>query len=858
MYHGKTLLFDESSRILQFASYNYDISIEEIFTTLLFGGTVCVPSEFDRKNNLVHVIRRMKVNTIDVTPSLASILDPKSLPDVEICLVGGESLTRDVYEKWSHCVKLFNVYGPTECTIQCTATDFRESDYEFGSIGKAMGCVTWVVDIEDHTKLLPIGAIGELLIEGPIVGRGYLHDEERTAAAFVDPPPWLMGLRETMPGKLYKTGDLVRYLEDGSLAFVGRKDNQVKIRGQRIELEEIEHHVRQALSVSNVLEISITGVAAEIIKSKANGPSRLVVFLESRLCDAEIGREEQKISTSIPSSKLFMSLCSFISAQLAKSLPSHMIPSAFVPLQHIPIGPAGKLDHRYLQDLGSNVLTTSATSVDGREQRHPATPQELTLQEIWAEALSLKKETISLDDNFLQLGGDSIAAMRVVELARVKNLSLNLSQLFANPQLSVLASQLAQDRIGKSPELRGDHLFCKIRELERLLHQKRVPSPGGPLGTPKTIFLTGATGFLGIRFLRRLLTLPVKVIALARPLDGHTAVERVARSAKLIGWRQNSRLENLEVWSGNLALQNLGLDDQQIRFLHSEVDVIVHNGAIVNWNADYETMKAVNVDSTIYLLRAAQTSYRQPRFKFISGGISAADRSCVDELSTCLQLSDACGYVQTKFVSESLVKHCSMWSKHSGGQFLSIMPGLIIGGLEDGAANSDDFIWRLAAAVIDVGGYNEEDAKNWLYITSADRVADILVDHMAVDARLERVDIEEGITVQDFWGIFRDDFGYDIKPLPKQAWMQSIKNLLDSVGPSHVFYVAQRFLEDSDWIIGSGVSALSPPAERELIKRCIHQNIRSLRASNFFGGNPPDSGNQAVKLFKRSGMGSHK
>ncbi|KAK1911190.1 hypothetical protein P3342_011792 [Pyrenophora teres f. teres] len=144
---------------------------------------------------------------------------------------------------------LINGYGPTECCIVCAGYTTTQA-FTTGTIGRAIASVSWVVDPENHHRLAPLGSVGELLVEGPILARGYLNDAEKTAAAFIEDPAWLMDGCQGYAGRhgrLYKTGDLVQYNDDGNLVCVGRKDSQVKLRGQRIELGEIEHHLRECL-----------------------------------------------------------------------------------------------------------------------------------------------------------------------------------------------------------------------------------------------------------------------------------------------------------------------------------------------------------------------------------------------------------------------------------------------------------------------------------------------------------------------------------------------------------------------------------------------------------------------------------
>ena len=232
--HGRAFGFNSGSRVLQFSAYTFDACIAEIFTTLIFGGTICVPSESDRLSNLAGAISTLDVNWTFLTTSVARLLEPEAVPGIKTILFGGEPNTSADYERWmTNQRRVVGVYGPTECCVYCAGHDASEV---IGSslLGRPVGSVGWVVEPGDHNKLAPLGAIGELLVEGPTLARGYLNDKEKTALAFIENPSWLV---QDGPGykgriaRLYKTGDLVQYTSngDGTLRYMGRKDTQVKV-----------------------------------------------------------------------------------------------------------------------------------------------------------------------------------------------------------------------------------------------------------------------------------------------------------------------------------------------------------------------------------------------------------------------------------------------------------------------------------------------------------------------------------------------------------------------------------------------------------------------------------------------------
>ncbi|KAI4248827.1 MAG: hypothetical protein L6R40_000838 [Gallowayella cf. fulva] len=257
-YQAKIMGYTVNTRLFDFASYSFDVAISNIFSMLACGGCLCIPSEDDRKNHLERSIVSLHVNALDLTPSIIQLLSPERLPELCLLTLGGEPLrAADVY-KWCGKVRICNAYGPSECTPTSTINCNPLDPYKATDIGKGAGVVTWVVDPDNHEELLPPGCTGELLLEGPLVGIGYLNDAAKTAAAFVKDPKWLLrgfASRTGRHGRLYKTGDLVKYNEDGSLVFVRRKDTQVKIRGQRVEPGEIEAVLRSHENVDDAIVV---------------------------------------------------------------------------------------------------------------------------------------------------------------------------------------------------------------------------------------------------------------------------------------------------------------------------------------------------------------------------------------------------------------------------------------------------------------------------------------------------------------------------------------------------------------------------------------------------------------------------
>ncbi|KAI1200699.1 peptide synthetase [Nemania serpens] len=428
--------YTSHSRVLDFASYAFDVCIDCLLCTLSVGGCLCIPSDADRVNDLSGAIRKMSVNMAHMTPSVARVLEPDIIPSLEVLGLGGEAISAGDSSIWSKTTKVVNAYGPSECTVGCTINSDvgAESHKPHISIGRGVGAAIWIVEPTDHEQLLPVGAVGELLVEGPIVGPGYLNEPEKTAAVFIHDPKWLLAGSPTHPGRkgrLYKTGDLVRYDTDGTILFVGRADQQVKLRGQRIELAEIEYHMRDKLPPGARLAIEVI---------KPGGPSgepMLVAFISER---AGLVQEAESLLSDSHTPRVQDTLTN-MSSLLSEDLPIYMIPAAYIPLQTMPLLVSAKTDRKRLRELGSSLsrkdlASYAATTAPGRE---PSTAMESKLAEAWCKILGTDTN-VSAHDNFFVIGGDSLRAMKLVAEARTLGISLTVAEIFSNPVLSDMAT----------------------------------------------------------------------------------------------------------------------------------------------------------------------------------------------------------------------------------------------------------------------------------------------------------------------------------------------------------------------------------------------------------------------------------
>jgi amino acid adenylation domain-containing protein len=423
------------SRVLDFASYAFDVSIDCMLCTLAKGGCICVPSEEQRVNDLSAAIRDMNVNMAHMTPSVARVLeaDGDVMQSLEVLGLGGELVTADDAASFGQKTKVIIAYGPSECTVGCTINNDVAAEKVYTTIGKGVGGSTWIVDPDNHDILTHLGGVGELLIEGSIVGVGYLNEPEKTAQVFIEDPKWLTAGHTTTPGRhgrLYKTGDLVRYDPNGSgrIVFVGRKDRQVKLRGQRVELGEIEVNLRQRLP-------GRVSVAVEVINPSA-GADTLVAFL------AEQSEKGLTATTDILSfsCQLQQELVK-MDKSLSSVLPVYMIPTAYIPLREMPFLVSCKTDRKLLREIGNSMSQKQLAGYRVQAEAKktiPTTEMEIVLHELWANMFGADGE-IGTNDSFFAIGGDSLKAMKLVANARTRGISLTVADIFKYPTLVEMA-----------------------------------------------------------------------------------------------------------------------------------------------------------------------------------------------------------------------------------------------------------------------------------------------------------------------------------------------------------------------------------------------------------------------------------
>ncbi|RDW92970.1 nonribosomal peptide synthetase fmqC [Aspergillus mulundensis] len=436
---GKALNLTPNSRTLQFSSNSFDLANFEHLLPFVFGACLCIPSDAERKNDLNGALRKYLVSAATMTPSVSRLLEPETLPLLKTLMLCGEPVTPDDIRRFAPHVALYDGYSPAEAGC-ITIMNGAKSEACPANIGSSLGVLPWVVDPDDCARLRGVGETGELVIQGHTVARGYFGPVEKSAGSFIAPPAWVSALGCEGFGALYKTGDLVRYEADGSLVFLGRKDTQVKLHGQRLEPGEIEARLRAFFPMPQA-------VVVELVEMQAGSPM-LLAFV----CPTPYASSFSCTLFQTPDAA-FQGAAQAALAGLRDVLPSYMVPSDILLVSHVPMLPSGKTDRRSLRDaagaLSSDERRAYSSTLDARRDQ-PSTELETTLRAQWASCLKIAVDQIGVEDNFFSLGGSSLDAMHLAARARKLGFNaLSSAAVFRHPTVRSLARHLADDATGE-------------------------------------------------------------------------------------------------------------------------------------------------------------------------------------------------------------------------------------------------------------------------------------------------------------------------------------------------------------------------------------------------------------------------
>ena len=409
--------------LLQFATITFDQSVWDIFSILSIGGTLCIASldSFDGTTHLEDYLNVNKVTVAALTPEFIKELRPQNLKYLRVLESGGDKAQPSILKKWlAEGYKIFNTYGPTECTINVASYQLQSGELSNIPIGKPISNIQ--IYILNGNELCGIDMPGELCVAGVGLARGYLNQPELTSEKFVENPYG--------EGKLYRSGDLARWLPNGNIECLGRIDDQVKIRGFRIELGEIESRLLEFAGVNDAIALAIEDEGGD----------------NKCLCAYVVSERELSVKE--------------LREHLLRSLPEHMIPSYFVQIDLIPLNTSGKVDRKALPSPKGGIGSDT-------EYEAPQTDEEKVLAKVYTEILGI--ESVGVRDDFFHLGGDSIKAIRIVSKLREEGYELSIQDLMRHSVIESVGKKLKKrkkdEMMHEQGEVVGEIPFTPIQTM---------------------------------------------------------------------------------------------------------------------------------------------------------------------------------------------------------------------------------------------------------------------------------------------------------------------------------------------------------------------------------------------------------
>ncbi|XKK22688.1 amino acid adenylation domain-containing protein [Bacillus sp. CB102A.1] len=542
------------SKVVQFSSIAFDVSLYDIFATLVSGGTlyVCGQQDIMPVEPLTQFLLEKKITHAFLPPTVLNLLDESKFEELQTVISAGSVCSEQVAKRWVKNHLFINAYGPTEASV---ATIDIYSGKGTPPIGRSIPNVEVYV-LNEAKKLVPIGTVGELYIGGIALARGYLNQPELTKASFIPHP-----FKNSSNDRLYRTGDLVKYLPDGNIEYIGRADKQVKIRGFRIELGEIETILGNHPDIKEV-----TVVAQE----DSFGDNILVAYIVGE-GDTQEWRKHVGVH-----------------------LPNYMVPAHFIKIESLPLTVNGKVDKDALPAWASIIQTNEGYIA-------PRNRVEQKMVEIWSEVLGIDSSVIGINDNFFDLGGHSLKIMSTLVKTFSEGWNVTIKDYFELKTINNIAKKI---QYGYKVNSHSDTLDIKLTTPPKKLKKTKRHE----FSNNSKILLTGATGFLGIHLLEQLLdTTECKIYCLVRGENKQEANNRLLHMLKFYFKNKFVSYQSLVnqrifIVQGDLAKQNMGLENELYKELHQQISTVIHAAALTKHFGEYSEFERANVQAVKELL----------------------------------------------------------------------------------------------------------------------------------------------------------------------------------------------------------------------------------------------------------------
>ena len=833
---GERFGLSEKDRFTMLSGIAHDPIQRDIFTPIFFGAELHIPTAEDigTPGRLAAWMATSKATVTHLTPAMGQLLSAQATTPIDTLrnafFVGDILTKRDCtrLQALAQNVRIINMYGTTETqravsyfAIPPASQEpaFLQRQKDIMPAGQGMIDVQLlVVNRNARQETCAVGEIGEIYVRSGGLSEGYLGQPDVTAEKFLN--NWLatgLEIPDTLRGtpegqfwkgprdRMYRTGDLGRYLPDGTVECTGRADDQIKIRGFRIELGEIDTHLSRHPSVRE----NVTLVRRDKDEEKV-----LVSYFVPTDDSTPEEREDDISLPAGPSGDLLRRIRQYnrlikdIRDSLKLKLPSYSVPTLFVPLARMPLNPNGKVDKPALPFPDTVLAQRMAQVSNAQAETRELSATERAIAEVWKQLLPGLADPVPLDESFFDLGGHSILATRLVFQLRQKlGVHVPLGLVFDAPTIAQLAAAtekissggtdflVAAPDTAKENALSGDLDYAKDAQvLESELPASFMRAT--PAGEPRVVLLTGATGFLGAYVLADLLdkrrNLVQKVYVHVRANDAGSAQRRLrdalaGRGLWREAWEQEGRVQAVV---GDLSKPHLGLNDEDWAHLAKEVDVIVHNGALVHWVYPYSKLRAANVLSTMAVMRLANEG-RPKSVAFVSSTsaldteyyIRFSDTSAQGVLESDSLDGSASdlksGYGQSKWVAERLL----MAAASRGLAAVIIRPGYVVGDSKTAVTNTDDFLFRLIKGSAQLGLI--PDMNNTINMVPVDHVARVTSlaglaatqwpENRQTHAAVFHVTSHPTIRYNEFLGALIE-YGWNVRPVEYLEWRTALEN----------------------------------------------------------------------------------
>ncbi|PWY90216.1 NRPS-like enzyme [Aspergillus heteromorphus CBS 117.55] len=769
----------------------FDVCVLDIWGSLLNGATmVVIPMDVVLDPTaLGSFITEKELNLLQLPTSILAIMAhacPGALSTLDVLVTGGEAINcrsiQSIFDAGAPG-RIINAYGPTEASVYMMYHEVSEEDARKGEIpvGRPFDYVD-VFLVDDNLSPVQPGEAGELLISGVCVAGGYIGEPEKTAQSFVKVPQ--LGRKTPM----YRTGDLMRVDEAGLYHFLGRKDNQIKVRGQRVELEALE---------STLLKTSLVS-AAVVVKIKPE----------------EFDRGEFLLAYCVPSSPDISA--GVILKSYMEQAPHLMVPRLEL-IDVLPLQPTGKADRKTLEQRYRERLKRSQPKGDQADEAPPFQgngadePGDVAsrLERIWITAFGLPVDHLKAKDDFVAMGGTSLmAATMIPRIHEAFGVSLRSQQLYENTsfdQLTHLVTDLqanGDDRAIQEEQqawLQDSTLGQHLRPIEGTV--PNWPDEG-------RIFLTGATGFVGIFLLAALARRSdvEKVACLVRAEDEPSARRRLEEA--LHKYSLSADMAKVIALPGHLDQAQLGLSPEEYDAYAEWSSVVFHLGAKVSYVAPYASHRQPNVLGTVHILDFC--THRRPKALHYSstitsygptGYVTGAKLLPEDERPAAhvAALPYDMGYSQSQYVAEGLV-----WAAIDQGLPIAIYrPGFVLG--ESGICNPDDFISRLFMTCMDMGLYPILPGQRKEFVP-VDFVVDAML-HISTKLsslghayNLVHPHLDDAISTNGSFELLNELSPYQMRAIPYDQWVDALSGRVgDSMQPLTPMLRERVFDQKTRW-----------------------------------------------------------